>query len=84
MVEDLFCHTPARLHYLKTDKTEYTKILDYLQCVALQYPEVGLNFFSDGKEILNMNASETLSDRIYTFFGKEFLENMLEINMEIP
>jgi len=83
-VQDLFFSTPARLHYLKTEKTEYTKILDYLHAVTLQYPEVGLTFLSDGKTILKMNAGETLQTRIHTLFWKEFLENMLTLDMEIP
>jgi DNA mismatch repair protein MutL len=39
-VSDLFYNTPARLNYLKTQKTEYSKILDYLHSAALSHPEI--------------------------------------------
>lgn len=78
-VRDLFFNTPARLNYLKTDKTEYAKILDYLYAVALSYPEVGFEFISDGKRIFKMNSGEDLKVRIYSIYGNDFVDNILDI-----
>ncbi|MGE4443722.1 MAG: DNA mismatch repair endonuclease MutL [Candidatus Altimarinota bacterium] len=78
-VKDLFFNTPARLNYLKTDKTEYAKILDYLYAVALSYPKVGFEFISDGKRIFKMNAGEDLKVRIYSIYGNDFIDNILDI-----
>lgn len=78
-VKDLFFNTPARLNYLKTDKTEYAKILDYLYAVALSYPEVWFEFINDGKRIFKMNAFEDLKTRIYTIHGNDFLDHILDI-----
>lgn len=39
-IENLFYNTPARLNYIKTAKTEYAHILNFLQQVALAYPHI--------------------------------------------
>ncbi len=39
-VEDLFYNTPARLNYLKTDRTEFLKIQNVVEAIALSYPDI--------------------------------------------
>jgi len=39
-VRNLFENVPARLNYLKTEKTEYAHILEFVQKMALAYPKV--------------------------------------------
>lgn len=80
IVQDLFFNTPARLNYLKTDRTEYAKILDYLYAVSLSYPEVWFEFVSDEKKIFKMNAGENLKTRIYFIHGEDFIDHMLDIH----
>lgn len=80
IVQDLFFNTPARLNYLKTDRTEYAKILDYLYAVSLSYPEIWFEFVSDEKKIFKMNAGENLKTRIYFIHGEDFIDHMLDIH----
>ena len=51
-VEDLFYNTPARLHYLKKEKTEYGHIVDYIEKIALTYPELSFELQYNGKKVL--------------------------------
>ncbi len=83
IVENLFFNTPARLNYLKTDKTEYSKILDYLYTASLSYPEIWFEFISEDKRIFKFNENEELKTRIYSIYGNEFLDNILDINFEM-
>lgn len=83
IVKDLFFNTPARLNYLKTDKTEYGKILDYLYSASLSYPYIWFEFISDDKRIFKFNENEDLKTRIYSIYWNDFLDNILDINFEM-
>lgn len=78
-IKDLFYNTPARLNYLKTDKTEYSKILDYLYSCSLANPEVWIEFISDDRKVFKLNSWEDLKTRIFQVYGEEFLENIIKI-----
>lgn len=83
IVKNLFYNTPARLNYLKQDRTEYLKILSYLQNAVLSYPEIWFEFISDEKKIFKYNSNETLKTRIYEIYWNEMSDNLLEINFEM-
>jgi len=40
IIKDLFFNTPARLHYLKKERTEHNHILDFIQQIAISYPNI--------------------------------------------
>lgn len=82
VVENLFSYTPARLNYLKQPRTEYSHIFHYIEKVALSHPHIGIQFISDGKEIYNFIQWESLQQRIYSVFWKEFSENIHAITFE--
>ncbi|NVP17969.1 DNA mismatch repair endonuclease MutL [Candidatus Gracilibacteria bacterium] len=83
IVRELFYNTPARLNYLKTYKTEYNHILNYLYEAALSYPKIGFEFISDGKKIFYFGENETLKTRIYSIYGEELSKNILELDFEM-
>ncbi len=53
-VEDIFYNVPARRKFLKTDKTEYRKILEVFSPIALINPQVHFILKSDGREVYNL------------------------------
>ena len=81
-VESLFYNTPARLNYLKTPRTEYLKIQECIQKMALLYPEREFSLEHDGKQTQYFPKWQGLTNRIYTIYGEEFSENLLEIRHE--
>ncbi|MDD3793256.1 MAG: DNA mismatch repair endonuclease MutL [Candidatus Gracilibacteria bacterium] len=83
IVRELFYNTPARLNYLKTYKTEYNHILNYLYEAALSYPKIGFEFISDGKKIFYFGENETLKTRIYNIYGEELSQNTIDVNFEM-
>jgi len=80
IIKDLFFNTPARYNYLKKPKTEYLKILEFLQHISLSYPEIGFELVSDWKQIFKFREKETLKTRIYNIFWEEFASNLIEVN----
>ncbi|MCB9964423.1 MAG: DNA mismatch repair endonuclease MutL, partial [Rhodospirillales bacterium] len=77
-IRDLFFATPARLKFLKTDRSESTAIKDIVLRLAMAAPEVGLTLNLDGKKILNMPPS-ALAERLGRLLGRDFPENAMTI-----
>lgn len=82
-VKDLFFNTPARLNYLKTDKTEYLKIVDYLHQASLSYPHIGFECWHEGKNVFTYAPNEDLKTRIYHIYGEETSKNLVFIHFEM-
>ena len=81
-VEKLFFNTPARLSYLKKPRTEYLKIQEFIQQIALIYPEVAVSLHHDDKGVYSFPAGQTITERIYEIFWGEFCDNMRELSHE--
>jgi len=79
-VKKLFFNTPARLSYLKKPRTEYLKIQEFIQQIALIYPEVALTLHHDDKGVYSFPAWQTITERIYKIFWGEFSDNMRELS----
>ena len=86
-VRDLFYATPARLKFLKSDRTEVAKTLDILTRIAMANPTVSLSLVSDGKTLLQVNAQQTeLLDsrlsRLRDLMGRDFAENAMALDQQ--
>lgn len=79
-VRDLFYATPARLKFLKSEKTELQQCVQVVERMALAYPNVSFILNSDGKLLRKFEASD-LNTRITKVLGKEFIENTLPIDL---
>gem|GEM_PF-623479 len=82
-VEHLFYNTPARLNYLKSAKTEYSKIYEFLHAISLAYPQVSFAFRHDSKEVFFKPANEDLKSRLYGMYGQEFVEGLRDLSVEM-
>lgn len=80
IVKNLFFNTPARLNYLKKERTEYSHIYDFLNQISLAHPSIGFEFVSDSKTVFKYKENEDLKTRIYNIYGEEFYNNLLEID----
>ncbi|MCZ6588925.1 MAG: DNA mismatch repair endonuclease MutL, partial [Alphaproteobacteria bacterium] len=88
-VRDLFYATPARLKFLKTERTELDHALDAVQRLAMAHPEVAFSV-SDGERVRFACASETdltgddaaLLRRLATVMGRDFSENALAVDAQ--
>lgn len=83
IIKDLFFNTPARLNYLKTDKTEYSHISEFMNNVALAYPEIWFELVNEWKIIFKYWKQESLPIRIYNIYGEDFSEKLTDIECEV-
>jgi len=83
-VRDLFFATPARLKFLRSDKTELASIVLVVKKIALAHPAISFTLSHDGREIINVKSREhpnTIKDRVEEILGKEFTENATEVSL---
>jgi len=81
-ISDLFYNTPARRKFLKSEVTENRHIIDLVTNFVLAYPSVSFKLKIDNREVLNLNSTATLSQRVREVVGKETFLKMLEIKKE--
>ena len=81
-VRELFFNTPVRYKFLKKDFTESGYIEDTITRIALANPQVAIKLINMGKIALQTTGSGRLEDVVYSIFGKEIAQNLLETNYE--
>ena len=84
-IADLFFATPARLKFLKTERTELNHILDVVRRLAMANPNVGFSVSDEKGKRLRLDAAQgDLLDarlaRLSDVMGREFAENALRID----
>lgn len=81
-VRDLFFATPARLKFLKTDRTEVQNIVEVIKRIAIAHPHVAFTVISDDKVMLDLAVQDADSDftRMAAILGKDFAENSIALN----
>ena len=79
-VRDLFFNTPARLKYLKSEVTELSYISNYVEKLALSYPNVSFKLMNNGNTLIETSGSNNLLKVIHELFGANISKNMVKIN----
>ena len=79
-VENLFFNTPVRYKFLKQDATEFRYIKEWIQKVALANPSISFKLINDGKNIFQSNGNGNMKDIIYTLYGKEIADNIIDVD----
>ncbi len=84
-VRDLFFATPARLKFLKSNRSESSAIVDVLQRLAMANPYVSFKLQNESKVVFNYQVIDTEDiekariTRLQEILRKEFSENSLPI-----
>lgn len=81
-VKDLFYNTPVRLKYLKNLYTELANIIDYVNKMALSYPNIKFTLINNDKVLLKTDGSGDLRKVIYEIYGADITKKMIEISAE--
>ena len=76
---DLFYCVPARRKFLKSDTTELGHIASLVTHYALANPGKQFTLTTPTQEIINCPPAEKLADRVYQLFGRQALEELVEI-----
>ena len=76
-VRDLFYNTPARLKFLKSDRSEASACeLAALRC-ALGHPEVSVRFLKDGQESFFSPGDGRADSCVYSLLGRDAAAQLL-------
>src|SRR5580700_5594079 len=78
-VADLFYCVPARRKFLKSDTTELGHIASLVTHYALANSGKQFTLTTPTQEIINCSPAEKLADRVYQLFGRQALEELVEI-----
>ena len=81
-VRNLFFNTPVRYKFLKKDYTESGYIEDVMTRIALVHPEIAIKLINSNKTILQTNGSGELKNVIYSIYGKQVTEEVLQVSSE--
>lgn len=84
VVKDLFYNTPARLKYLKSERTEIMKIVDIVNRLALGYPQVSFELTNQQKQLLKTTGHDDLRQTAANIYGIKVAEQMLAIYAQSP
>ncbi len=81
-VRDLFYATPARLKFLKAERSETAEAADVVRRLALAHPAVGFSFATEERRLVDAPPAESEMERIRRVMGFEFMENAVGFGAE--
>ncbi len=81
-IEDLFFNTPVRYKFLKKDFTEAGYIEDVVTRIALVHPEIAIQLINSGKTVIQTPGNNDAKSVIYSIYGKDIAENILDVNYD--
>jgi len=74
IVKDLFYNFPVRKKFLKTERTELNQVVSFLELAALVNFHTSFELTHNGRTLFIYKKAESLKERIYQVFGKDFLD----------
>lgn len=77
-VENLFFLTPARLKFLKKDKSEESEITSLILKMILANPYISFSYYADDKNIFKTDGTG-LKNAINSVYNREITMNFIEI-----
>ncbi len=81
-VTDLFFNQPARLKFLKSEKTELTYIQELVQSLAISHPEIAFILKNNGSTLISTTANADLLTRITEIYSPDIINQLKEIKKE--
>lgn len=77
-VKNLFHNVPARLKFVRKDKTEENDITNFISRLILANPHISFSYVADGKQIYKHSASD-LKTAICDIYGDEIAKDLIEV-----
>ena len=81
-ITDLFFNTPVRYKFLKKDFTEAGYIEDVITRIALSNSNIAIKLINTGKTVIQTPGKGDMKAVVYSIFGKDVAENILDVNYE--
>ena len=80
IVSDLFYNTPVRLKYLKNLYVELANIVEYIDKMALSYPNIKFKLSNNDNVLLETSGNGDLLKVIYDIYGANITKKMIPID----
>ncbi|MEP7029965.1 MAG: DNA mismatch repair endonuclease MutL, partial [Pseudolabrys sp.] len=81
-VRDLFYATPARLKFLKTDRTEAEAVRDVVRRLAMSRPDVAFTLAGEERAPVTWGAATDELSRLGDVLGPDFRANAVRVDAE--
>lgn len=78
-VKDLFYNIPARLKFLKSEKTEFSYIQELVQSIALVNSNIAFELKNNDKTVLKTNGLGNLINTIKDLYSKDTASHLKEV-----
>ncbi|MBI5238680.1 MAG: DNA mismatch repair endonuclease MutL [Deltaproteobacteria bacterium] len=79
IVQDIFSNTPARLKFLRSNETEFARVLDVFKRLALIHPEKRFSLTHGEAKVMDLRPG-TRRERICEVFGYDIAGKLIEVN----
>lgn len=79
-VKDLFYNTPARFHFLKSDRYENNAIRELVDKLAIGNPDISFSFTVDGNLIYRTDGRGKLLNTLHRIYGEGFVSHLLPVD----
>lgn len=79
-VRNLFWNVPARLKFLKSEAAETGHLTDQVVRLALSHPSVAFRLRCDGRNAVDLPASEDLTQRIRALFPGDLASALIAVD----
>ncbi len=77
---DLFYNVPARKKFMKSERTESSRINQMLGKMAMADPDIAFRLINNGRTVIETPGNGRLIDVISALYGVETAGEMLEVN----
>ncbi len=85
-VRELFFNTPARRKFLRTEKTEFSRIDEVVKKIALSRYDIAFTLRHNQRVQYQLRAAISKEDkerRMAKFFGQEFINHSVAVNADL-
>ncbi len=82
VVCDLFYNTPARRKFMKTDAAESSAVIEFMQQIALAYPELKIRMINNGTLLFSTNGKGDRYKNILTVYDRSIGEDLIPVHAE--
>ena len=81
-VRNLFFNTPARKKFMKSERTESSKIFDIITKLALTRPDVAFTFINNGRTVLQTGGTGDDLETIAAIYGAAVAKEVFPVTYE--
>ena len=81
-VNDLFYNIPARLKFLKSEKTELSYISELVTAIALSNPKIGIELKNNSKTVLKTDGIGGVEGVIKNLFSKDLFSHLKKVEKD--